>query len=81
MRTLSQWLPLRIYHRKRMLGQLLTPAAGRILCFVGAVSTTSLWFGGTSPTDKKGSNVAEPKYMITKLYSGGSGTRMETGKS
>ena len=40
-----------------------------------------LWFCGTSPTDKEESNVAEPKYMTTKLHTGESSTRMETMKS
>ena len=39
------------------------------------------WSGGTSPIDKEGSNVAGPKYMATKLHTGGSDTRTETGKS
>ena len=39
-----------------------------------------LWFGGTSPTDKERSNVAGPKYMTTKLYTGGCSTLMETGE-
>ena len=38
--TLSQRFPRRVYHRKWMLRQLLTPPAGRIPCFVGARSTT-----------------------------------------
>ena len=41
---------------------------------------SELWFGGTSPTNKEGSNVAGPKSMTKKLHTGGSGTRMETGK-
>ena len=40
-----------------------------------------LWSGGTSPSDKEGSNVAGPKYMTTKLHTGGFDTRIETGKS
>ena len=41
---------------------------------------SGLWFGGTSPTNKEGSNVAGPKSMTTKLQTGGSGTRMKTEK-
>ena len=42
---------------------------------------SGLWFGGTSSTNKEGSNVAGPKSMTAKLPTGGSGARMETGKS
>ena len=39
------------------------------------------WFGGISPTNNVGSDVAGPKSMTTNLPTGGSGTPMETGKS
>ena len=42
---------------------------------------SGLWSGGTSLTFKEGSNVAGPKYMTTKLHTGGSDTQRETGKT
>ena len=40
-----------------------------------------LWFAGTSSTNEEGSNVTGSKSMTKKLHTGGSDTRMETGKS
>ena len=40
-----------------------------------------LWFGGALPTNKEGSNEAEPKYMSIQLFIGEFGTQTETGKS